>query len=228
MSKATDPGSTESELIRRIREGQTDVFEALIHPHLGKIYALALRMTGNTADAEDALQEACLLAFSRLGTFRGEAAFGTWFYRIALNSIYMGFRRRPGGVVEDIDAYLPRFDANGTILDGARPIALDPEDETIRAEVGAILEAAVRRLPPDFRAVLVARDVDGLSTDETAEALGLTRAAVKSRLHRARLSVRKQLERRFDPAGAIESWLGTLSGLVRTSGRRLTKRSPDG
>ena len=227
MSKTTDTRLSEDELIRLIHEGQTDLFEVLISRHVGRIYALALRMTGNPADAEDALQEACLLAFSKLGTFRGESSFGTWFYRIALNSIYMSFRRAKGVVLEDLDPYLLRFDANGTILDPVRPIALDPEDEALRSEVSRILDAAVGRLPPDFRAVLIARDIEGLSTDETADALGLTRAAVKSRLHRARMTLRKELERRYGRNGAVAGWLGRLSGLVRTSGRRSAKKGQD-
>ena len=203
---------SEQELIRLIREGQSDLFEVLLDRHLPKIYGLLLRMTANPADGEDLLQEVCLLAFSKIDTFRGDSSFGTWLYRIALNTAYMKFRRDKRVTEEDIDGYLPRFDASGNMRDTTRSFSVDPEDEAIRQEIGGILQQAIQQLPIGFQAVLVARDIEGLSTRETADALELSTTAVKSRLHRARLILRRRLEQKLGKHWSLRSWLTTLSG----------------
>lgn len=197
---------SDQEMVELIRAGRSDLFESLAKKYASRIFGMAMRLTSNAADAEDILQEVFLLAFSRLDSFRGDSAFGTWLYKVALNTIYMKLRQRKHAAEETIDEYLPQFDQDGKMFGAVKPVWINPEDETIRAQVSDVLEAAISRLPCDYRIVLTARDIEELSTEETAQALGLTQAAVKSRLHRARLCLRRQLEDRFskDHCGCLQ------------------------
>jgi RNA polymerase sigma-70 factor (ECF subfamily) len=119
----------------------------------------------------------------------------------------MSLRDRKHVTEENLDDYLPQFDTSGKMKGMAKSIILDPEDETIRGQVRAILEDAIARLPANYRVVLVARDIAELTTEETAEALDLSIAAVKSRLHRARLFLRQRLERKFGKRLSVGEWL---------------------
>lgn len=197
---------SDQEMVELIRAGRSDLFELLAKKYASRIFGMAMRLTRNAADAEDILQEVFLLAFSRLDSFRGDSAFGTWLYKVALNTIYMKLRQRKHAAEETIDEYLPQFDEDGKMLGAVKPAWINPEDETIRGQVVDVLEAAISRLPGDYRIVLTARDIEELSTEETAQALGLTQAAVKSRLHRARLCLRRHLEDRFskDHCGCLQ------------------------
>ena len=189
----------DEEIVRRIRDGDTAQFELLVKRYASKIYGLAMRLTRNPSDAEDAVQEAFLLVYTKLDGFRGESAFGTWLYKVALNSIYMKLRQRKHAAEDNIDDYLPRFDQHGMMQGMVRKFGDDPEDEAIRQQSTAAVREAINKLPAEYRVVLVARDIDELSSEETADALGLTVAAVKSRLHRARLFLRQHLEDKFAP-----------------------------
>jgi len=172
-------------------------FELLAKRYAAKIYGLAMRLTRNPSDAEDAVQEAFLLVYTKLDSFRGESAFGTWLYKVALNSIYMKLRQRKHAAEDNIDDYLPTFDEHGMMQGMVRKFGNDPESEAVREQSTVAVREAIDRLPTDYRIVLVARDIDELSSQETAEALGLTVAAVKSRLHRARLFLRQHLQNKF-------------------------------
>lgn len=193
----------DEELVQRIREGDSAQFELLAKRYASKIYGLAMRLTRNPSDAEDAVQEAFLLVYTKLDSFRGESAFGTWLYKVALNSIYMKLRQRKQAAEENIEDYLPKFDEHGMMQGVVRTFAENPESEAIRQQSATAVREAIERLPVEYRIVLVARDIDDLSSEETAEALGLTVAAVKSRLHRARLFLRQQLEDKFGKANFI-------------------------
>jgi RNA polymerase sigma-70 factor, ECF subfamily len=186
-------GETDEELVRRFRAGDTAQFEVLVKRYTPKIYGLAMRMMRNPSDAADAMQEAFLLVYSKLDSFRGESAFGSWLYKVALNAIYMKLRRRKQAAEDNIDEYLPKFDKQGMMHGMVRRFD-DPENDAIRRQSIQTVQNSIGKLPPEYRIVLVARDIDELSGEETAEALGLTLAAVKSRLHRARLFLRQHLE----------------------------------
>jgi RNA polymerase sigma-70 factor (ECF subfamily) len=187
----------DEELVRRIRAGDSRQFEFLVARYTSKVYGLAMRLMRNPSDAKDAVQDTFLLVYTKLNGFRSESAFGTWLYKVALNCIYMKLRQRKHAAEDDIEDYLPKFDGQGTMLGMARTFGEDPEREAIRQQASAAVREAIERLPVEYRVVLVARDIDNLSAEETAEALSLTVAAVKSRLHRARLFLRQQLENRF-------------------------------
>ncbi len=187
----------DEELVRRIRAGDSSQFELLAARYASKIYGLAMRLMRNPSDAKDAVQDTFLLVYTKLDGFRSESAFGTWLYKVALNSIYMKLRQRKRAAEDNIEDYLPKFDGQGTMQGMVRTFGEDPEREAIRQQSTAAVREAIGRLPAEYRVVLVARDIDDLSSEETAEALGLTVAAVKSRLHRARLFLRQQLENKF-------------------------------
>jgi RNA polymerase sigma-70 factor, ECF subfamily len=166
-------------------EGTPDLvaFEQLVAEYGDRVYGIALRVTGSPSDAEEVMQEAFLKAFRSWPTYRGEAAPFTWLYRIAVNAALTRVReRRP---VEPLDEREDGPDVVDWSTDAAQLV--------VRAELREQLEDRITRLPEDLRVTLILRDVEGLSTAEVSATLEITEAAVKSRLHRARMVLRQQL-----------------------------------
>ncbi len=159
-------------------------FEQLVAEYGDRVYGIALRITGSPSDAEDAMQDAFLSAFRAWSGFRAEASPTTWLYRIAVNAALQRVRARHP------DEYLVDEGEAGQVRDWTN----DVPQAAARAELHAQLERGIQLLPPDLRVALVLRDVEGLSTAEAAAALTLSEAAVKSRLHRARLLLRQFLQ----------------------------------
>ncbi len=189
----------ETALVARAREGGVDAFTALVNRYEGKIFRLARHITQNPEDAEDVLQETFLKAFEHLDDFQGNSKFYTWLVRIAVNQALMKLRKRKSDALVSLDD--PYDTGEETVT---REIAVwDPNPELTysREEIRGILERAIESLPPTFRAVFALRDVEGLSTEETAAALNLSIPAVKSRLLRARLRLREKLTRVFKRKG---------------------------
>lgn len=189
----------ESTLVARAREGDARSFTQLVNQYERKIFRLAKHITKNDADAEDVLQETFLKAYEHLGEFQGQSKFYTWIVRIAVNESLMKLRKRKTGKIVSLDE---TFDTGEETM--AREIAVweeNPEQRYSREELRAILEEAIDSLPPIFRAVFVLRDIDELSTEETANALSISIPAVKSRLLRARLQLRDKLTRFFKRKG---------------------------
>ena len=185
----------ESLLVSEAKAGNYAAFEELVNRYEKKIYRLGMNITGNAEDAEDVLQEAFLKAFAHLPEFREDSRFYTWIVRIAVNEALMKLRkRRTSREVPIADSQ----DENGEVV--VREFAdwkPNPEQEYARAELEVILQGAVRALPPGFRTVFYLRDVEGLSTGETAQLLDLSVGAVKARLFRARLRLREELSKIF-------------------------------
>jgi RNA polymerase sigma-70 factor (ECF subfamily) len=200
MPAVTETGVfDESALVARAREGDTSAFSELVNRYSRKVYRLAKHITQNDEDAEDVLQESFLKAFEHLGDFQGQSKFYTWIVRIAVNESLMKLRKRKSDRSVPLDE--PVDTGEDTV---AREIAVwdeDPEQKYSRDELGAILDEAVQGLKPAFRTVFVLRDIEELSTEETAEALGISVPAVKSRLLRARLQLREKLTRFFKRKG---------------------------
>ena len=185
----------ELELVSRARSGDATAFGALIRPYEARIFRLAMSITQNREDAEDVLQEAFLKAFEHLEQFQGNSKFYTWIVRIAVNQALMKLRKRKTDKTVSMDETIDT--GEDTI---AREIAAwdeNPEQRYSREEMNEILTTAVDSLAPPYRAVFVLRDIEELSTEETAEALDLSIPAVKSRLLRARLQLRDKLTRFF-------------------------------
>jgi RNA polymerase sigma-70 factor (ECF subfamily) len=189
----------ESQLVAQSREGDTSAFNELVRRYERKIFRLAQHITQNREDAEDVLQETFLKAYEHLDQFKGDAKFYTWIVRIAVNQALMKLRRRKTDKSVSIDETIDTGEDTVT-----REIAAwdeDPEQRFSREELGGILDTAVDSLEPLYRSVFVLRDIEELSTEETAEALGLSIPAVKSRLLRARLQLREKLTRFFKRKG---------------------------
>lgn len=189
----------ESALVDKDREGDLAAFNELVNSYSRKIFRLAKHITQNEEDAEDVLQETFLKAFEHLGDFQGQSKFYTWIVRIAVNESLMKLRKRKSDRSVPLDE--PVDTGEDTVV---REIAVwdeNPEQKYSREELGQILDEAVQGLRPAFRTVFVLRDIEELSTEETAEALGISVPAVKSRLLRARLQLREKLTRFFKRKG---------------------------
>ena len=200
MPATTEPGIfDESELVAKAREGDSAAYNQLVNKYSPKIYRLAKHITQHDEDAEDVLQETFLKAFEHLGDFQGQSKFYTWIVRIAVNESLMKLRKRKSDRTVPLDE--PLDTGEDTVV---REIAVwdeDPEQKYSREELAQILDEAVQSLRPVFRTVFVLRDIEELSTEETAEALGISIPAVKSRLLRARLQLREKLTRFFKRKG---------------------------
>ncbi len=159
-----------------------------------KIFSLALRTTGNRQDAEEVLQDVFWSILWNIDSFRGESKLSTWIYRITMNTALMKLRGRPKSQHIPLEEELgPAMTKDGMIAERLVDWTGLPSDELEHKELAQRLEEAINQLPPDYRTVLVLRDIEGVSTEEACEVLNLSVAALKSRLHRARLFLRKQV-----------------------------------
>jgi RNA polymerase sigma-70 factor (ECF subfamily) len=189
------PDFDDTELLARLKAGDQVAYAKLVEDNASAIYRLALRMMGNEADAEDVLQETFLSAFKSIDRFEGRSRLSTWLYRIASNAALMRLRRNEPEQVS-VDEPVERDDGEMMPRQFFDFCCL-PEDDLLREEAREQMKQAIDDLPPTLRSVFVLRDIEGLSTAETAEALDLSESAVKSRLMRARLKLRDELSRYF-------------------------------
>jgi RNA polymerase sigma-70 factor (ECF subfamily) len=186
---------SDTELVKSAKAGDANAFGELVERNEAKIYGLCLKMLGNQEDAEDCLQEVFIKAFKALPGFREEARFSTWLYRIAYNESLMRIRKKTLDTVSlDRPVELDEGDVTRDLADWTT----DPRADMMNSELSDVLVRHVNELDPDNRIVFLMRDVHGMSTGDTAEALGLSVPAVKSRLHRARLFLRQRLSDYFD------------------------------
>lgn len=195
----TQAGIDEATLVAQAREGDTQAFGELVRRYEGRIFRLAQHVTNNREDAEDVLQETFMKAYEHLDQFQGNSKFYTWIVRIAVNQALMKLRRRKTDKSVSMDENIDT--GEDTIVREIAAWGEDPEQQFSREELGQILNDAVQSLEPPYRSVFVLRDIDELSTEETAEALNLSIPAVKSRLLRARLQLREKLGRYFKRKG---------------------------
>lgn len=194
LKKAKD-----EQLVVLARKENTRAFDELVNRYQNKIYRLARRMTETEEDAEDVLQEAFVKAYKSLGGFKGKSRFSTWLYRITVNLALMKLRKRK---LDTVPLDQPIETREGAVQRDIEDGGLDPLDTLIAAESKEILDAAIEDLPAGHRAVFILRDVEKLSTEDTARVLGITVPAVKSRLHRTRLMLKEQLIREAAARGA--------------------------
>jgi len=194
----------EAELVERARGGQAAAVRLIIRQHNQRLYRIARSILRDDSEAEDALQEAYARAFTNLASFRGEARLGTWLARIVMNEALGRLRGRRPTVELNVMDENPALEAQIIQFPNANP-DLDPETSVAQRELRALVEHAIDELPEPFRVVLVARLIEGMSIEETAEALGISRASVKTRLLRARLMLRDLLA-----PGVSGGWFGRL------------------
>jgi RNA polymerase sigma-70 factor (ECF subfamily) len=178
-----------------LQAGDPLAFAQLVEQNQGQVYNLALRMLNDAQEAEDVLQETFLNAYKALPDFEGRSSLSTWLYRIASNASLMRLRKkRPDTVSVDEPLTL---DAGDSVPRQLVDWSNLPEDELLSNESRHVMDKEVSNLPETLRIVFVLRDLEGLSTAETGEVLGLSEGAVKTRLHRARLKLRESLSNYF-------------------------------
>jgi len=183
------------ELLTQAQTGDLSAFEALVERHRDKVYGVALRMTRSEADAAEIAQETFLSAFQHLTEFRGEAAFGSWVHRIAANHALMRLRHR--NVVEAAEEELtePEFNERGNWIEyPSNDWSRRADEKALDTELGTAIRLATDRLPDRYREVFVLKDIEGLSYEQISEITGDSIAAIKSRLHRARLDLRSAID----------------------------------
>lgn len=181
-------GCSDAEVVERVRSGDTASYEILMRRYNQRLFRIARAIVATDADAEDALQNAYLQAYLHLGQFRGEAAFSTWLTRIAIRQA-LALRRRG-----------PEEGLSGEVTTMRDTSAKEnPEDNLMQKEIGALIERAVDRLPEQYRIVFVMREIENLTTAETAESLDISEENVKVRLHRSRAMLQRDL---YEHAGS--------------------------
>lgn len=179
----------EAEAIRRAQQGDAEAFERIYRLHNRRVYALCLRMVGNTAEAEDLTQEAFMQLFRKIGTFRGESAFSTWLHRLAVNVVLMRLRKKTLAETSLDEASEPDEDAGGPRKDIGGP------DLRLSGSVDRVnLERAVEQLPPGYRSIFVLHDVQGYEHNEIALIMHCSIGNSKSQLHKARMRLRELLQ----------------------------------
>lgn len=193
--------AAESILITRAKHGNVDAFEQLMTAHEDRVYRLALKLTGDPADAMEITQDVFLSVYRKLPTLHVEVAFASWVYRIAVNAAYTKLRHRQRRQDIDLNASLPTFTADDRHRQDIADWTQLPEATMLEHEATQYIQAAITRLPPDYRVVFVLRELEGLSLREIGTTLELKIPAVKSRLHRARLFLRAQLSAYFTSHG---------------------------
>jgi RNA polymerase sigma-70 factor (ECF subfamily) len=192
------PQVDDQELVERLRKGDSEAFRELVARYENKVYRLAIKLTRNEALAEEVLQEVFLKIYQKIDTFRGEAALSSWIYRIAANACFAKLNLEKRHQHADIDEAMPQ--AEQAMQERQESPQETPDQPLLTNEALGVISRAIERLPEDFRVVITLRDVEGLSNEEVGRILELSVPAVKSRLHRARLLLRKRLAKYFDRA----------------------------
>jgi RNA polymerase sigma-70 factor (ECF subfamily) len=201
---ATSEIRDEAQMIAQILAGNSQLFHELIRPYERRVYIMALSFLRNEADAEDAAQEAFLKAFRNLASFRGEAKFGTWLISITLNEARSRIRHRDTIKMESLDE--PPDDQGHTLPALLRDWKEIPSEALERKEIRLLLQEAITALPLIYREVFQLRDIEQLSVNEAAAALGISIAAVKVRLHRARMMLQKKLAPELKQVAPKRRW----------------------
>jgi RNA polymerase sigma-70 factor, ECF subfamily len=188
---------TDEEVVRRVLQGESALFEIIMRRHNQRLYRVAVAILKNDAEAEDVMQDAYVRAYQHLGQFEGRAKFSTWLTRIAVHESLARLQRQ--GRQESIEM---AFETNSERTYDLVSNAPDPEQQASSTETAGLLEKAILTLPENYRAVLVLRDLQDMDTAETAECLDMTEENVKVRLHRARKMLRRELFARVGATSA--------------------------
>ena len=196
QAPARQPAEEEGSLVERVKAKDAQALEALYRRYCSRVYRQAIALVGNEAEAEEVVQEVFLTLYEKAKTFRGEAAFSTWLYRLATNAALTRLRRRKRTKEVSYEDYLPKYEPDGQHLGGAGSVvdwSQDTEKLLASKELHGILRQALDQLRPVDKAVVMLSDLEGVPNREIGKALGLSVPAVKIRLHRARLILRGRL-----------------------------------
>ncbi len=186
---------SETSLVSALRAGNHDAFETLVRLYMARLLAVARRFLKNEEDARDAVQDAFISAFRSIQKFEAGAKLSTWLHRIVVNSALMRLRTKRRHPEEEIDELMPRFAADGHHLQEPVDWRLSAEEMVQQSETRELVRKCIDRLPDSYRLVLLMRDIEEMSTGETAAALEITATAVKVRLHRARQALRALIDK---------------------------------
>ncbi|MCB0328766.1 MAG: sigma-70 family RNA polymerase sigma factor [Bdellovibrionales bacterium] len=189
------PKSEDLQLLAKIKKGDSAAFEQLVEKYESKVFHLAMRFTRNEEDAEEVLQDVFTTLHRKLDLFQGKSAFSSWLYRIVVNAAFMKLRKRRQQPTVHLEDLAPL--TKQQVLDGDHNFENHVDKHAQNEELKDILKGAIERLPDQYRAVFILRDVNGFSNQEASEVLGLSVPAIKSRLHRSRLMLRKKLHRYY-------------------------------
>jgi RNA polymerase sigma-70 factor (ECF subfamily) len=188
---------SDATLVPALRAGSPEAFETLVRVYAAGLLRVARRFLNSEEDARDAVQDAFISAFRSIQKFEAGSKLSTWLHRIVVNSALMKLRTRRRHPEEDLDELLPRFQADGHQLEPSVEWAVSADEMVERKETRELVRKSIDELPETYRVVLLMRDIEEMSTDETAKGLGITPAAVKVRLHRARQALRTILDRKL-------------------------------
>jgi len=191
---ATFGDASEAAFVTRLRAGEPDAFEQLVRNYTPRLLRVARRLLGNDEEARDALQDAFISVFRSIRSFEAGSRLSTWLHRVVVNAALMKLRTRRRHPEEEIEKYLPLFQEDGHQIVPSVEWMESAETALQRKEMRQLVRAAIDRLPDTYRTVLLLRDIEEMSTEETAEVLGISTTAAKLRLHRARQALRTQLD----------------------------------
>lgn len=184
----------ETALVLQLRSGDRPVTERFVREHAGWMLGLAQRYVKDASLAEDCVQEAFLQAFRSIGEFEGRSALKSWLYRIVINTALMKLRSRRCAIEQPVEDILPHIDRDCCRMQASWTEMATPHEILERKEACELVVAKMMELPDSYRIVLLLRDIEGMSTEETARALAMTEGAVKVRLHRARAAFKMLVE----------------------------------
>tara|TARA_Y100001960_G_C14476861_1_gene729799 strand:+ start:133 stop:762 length:630 start_codon:yes stop_codon:yes gene_type:complete len=198
FSQPKEDKETEESLVRDLQNGNLEAYDKIAEIYQKKIYGLSFNLTRNQMDAQDVTQEVLLTLFRKINMFQGKSAFSSWVYRIAVNASYMRLRSKKKEPNVSIDELMPSFNSAGFQQEKIQDWSENTESLIFTKETRDVIDKAVNLLPEKEKVVFILRDVEGLSSEKAGEILDLTVPAVKSRLHRARLFLRKKLSNYFE------------------------------
>lgn len=193
---------SDSELVKEVRKGNQNSFEELISRYSHKAFGLATRLTGSREDAEEVLQDVFITVFKKIDGFEEKSSFSSWLYRITVNSALMKIRKKRQQRVTHLEDLEPHEKER---LYNLHDNSLALDEQSLQKELQIVIIEAISHLPAEYRPVFVLRDVDGLSTKQVGKILNLTAPAVKSRLHRSRMILRRRLRAIYREIGLGES-----------------------
>ena len=198
FSQHKEDKEAEESLVRDLQNGNLEAYDKIAEIYQKKIYGLSFNLTRNQMDAQDVTQEVLLTLFRKINMFQGKSAFSSWVYRITVNASYMKLRSKKKEPNISIDELMPSFNSAGFQQEKIQDCSENTESLIFTKETRDVINKAVDLLPEKEKVVFLLRDVEGLSSEKASEILDLTVPAIKSRLHRARLFLRKKLSNYFE------------------------------
>jgi len=195
-ARAVPGAESDLALVARLQQGDRTAFRELVRRHQDKVYRLALRLTRDEARAQDAMQDAFLQVYRKIGQFQEQSAFTTWLYRITVNAALMRMRSEKRHREASLEEASPRYSEQGEIAEPVDDWSAAVDDDAGNRELAKYAQIAIDELPETYKSVFVLRELEEMSTEDVAQILDLTIPTVKTRLHRARLALRKALAER--------------------------------